>query len=328
MSNFVTGGGKIDAEGFLKPFLLFFRPGQTQGLQVTQRGAGANMTVDIQLGTTGTYAGALMATSANIPYFGWIDAIVTGTAVSTADPTNPRIDVLVGYVDLSLVTSSTTDNTGAFKFKAVTGTPAGSPVAPNAAAIQSSIGAGNPYVILANIAVGAAVSSIVTANITDKRVPSALAVPYIYGGSSNTNGHQVPNVADAWFALTSRSDGKVDFAALLSTIFSGQVQTQVNSGTGGGTINYVNLGGLKLMWGTTGSFATNGAGQHAVTVIPPTSFFTAAPFVQAVAAGFVVDTNQHAQVGTVSTSSVQVIVYNITGSGGAGATVSYFAVGL
>ncbi|GAP53541.1 hypothetical protein AHiyo6_01060 [Arthrobacter sp. Hiyo6] len=177
-----------------------FRPGYSQGLGVTQRGAGANMSVDVNLASGLTYAGALVATSSNVPYFGWTDAAINA-AVAASDPTNPRIDVVAAYVDLSLISSSVTNNTGAFKIKVVTGTPAGSPVAPNAAAIQSSVGAGNPYITLATVTVAAAAASIVNANIADTRIPSALSVPYLYGGSSNTKGHLVPNIADDTVAL-------------------------------------------------------------------------------------------------------------------------------
>lgn len=173
MSSFVVGGGKVDAEGFLKGLLLNFKPGVTRALNVTQRGAGANMSVDVNLDAAG-YAGSLLVTSANIPYIGWIDAI-TNVTVTTADPSNPRIDVVVAYVDLSAISTGVTNNVGAYKFKAVTGTAAGSPVAPNTAAIQASVVAGNPYTILANVAVPAASSSVVTANITDTRTYSTLA---------------------------------------------------------------------------------------------------------------------------------------------------------
>lgn len=63
--------------------------------------------------------------------------------------------------------------------------------------------------------------------------------------------------------------GAVSFTNLLSTIFSGQIQTQANSGSAGGTFSYINLGGIKLLWGTTGGIATGNTG----TVTFP-AFFT------------------------------------------------------
>ena len=47
--------------------------------------------------------------------------------------------------------------------------------------------------------------------------------------------------------------GSITFADLLSTIFGGQVQSVANSGTAGGTIYYINLGGIKLLWGASSS---------------------------------------------------------------------------
>jgi hypothetical protein len=56
------------------------------------------------------------------------------------------------------------------KFASVAGTPSGSPVVPTVGQIQTAIGAANPYIILAQIAVGISVSTITNPNITDKRV--------------------------------------------------------------------------------------------------------------------------------------------------------------
>lgn len=80
----------------------------------------------------------------------------------------------------------------------------------------------------------------------------------------NTTGGGTLNAANALQA------GTVNFANLLSTIFSGQVQSQTNAGTSGGTMYYINLGGIKLLWMSTSS-ATTGATTYTVTF--PTSFF-------------------------------------------------------
>ncbi|WP_307609881.1 hypothetical protein [Pseudarthrobacter sp. W1I19] len=168
------------------------------------------MSVDVNL--NGSYAGGLLATSANVPYFGWIDA-VTNCTVSASSPSNPRIDTVVAWVDISALSSGVTNNVGAFKFTAVAGTAAASPVAPNSAAIQTAIGAGNPYLTLGNLAIATSAASVVNANITDTRVPSALAVPRLYGGSSNTLGHLVPNQADGT-VVTTTDTGSVSTAML------------------------------------------------------------------------------------------------------------------
>lgn len=62
------------------------------------------------------------------------------------------------------------------------------------------------------------------------------------------------------------------FAKLASTIFSGQVQTYTNTSTGGGTGYYINLGGIKLCWGTTNSVSLGTSAG--VSVSMPSSFFS------------------------------------------------------
>jgi hypothetical protein len=84
--------------------------------------------------------------------------------VTTANPTNPRIDRVV-------VTVQDAYYSGAFNdviFQVIAGTPAGSPTAP--ATPSNSIS-------LATIAVGAGVTSITNANITDTRVDVTTNLP-------------------------------------------------------------------------------------------------------------------------------------------------------
>lgn len=109
-------------------------------------GTGMNVTVAIGNGliSTGTGFARRIATDAT--------NTVNLTAASTA---NPRIDAVVAYIDNGVTPStSVVDNTnGILKFKSVAGSPAATPVAPSASAIQSSVGAGNPYMVLAYVAV-------------------------------------------------------------------------------------------------------------------------------------------------------------------------------
>ena len=189
MARYAALGGKIDQEGGLKFLLHLFRQGNSYGWNVSQRGAGANMSVDIAVG------GGQIATSANVPYYGWNDAI-ENIAVTTSNPSNPRIDTVVAYINLAAISSASTNNPNALVFLVVAGTAAASPVAPSGATIQAAVGAGNPYVPLANLAVGTSVTTIVNANITDGRLPMAFTGGYLWGGGSNTKGHTVPNVAD------------------------------------------------------------------------------------------------------------------------------------
>ena len=124
----------------------------SSSLAVTQNSP-AGMSVRVAAG----WAAIIGTTQANMgAYVAYNDAQATLT-VTTADPTNPRIDRVV-------VTVRDAFYTGAFNdviFQVLAGTPAGSPTAPAVPANSIS---------LATIAVGAAVTSILTANITDTRV--------------------------------------------------------------------------------------------------------------------------------------------------------------
>lgn len=108
-----------------------------------------------------------------IPYLDYLyhvwSTVDQSVTIAAADPTYGRIDRLVTYIDLSVVSSSTTNNLDAVKFMNVTGSASGSPTAVNDAAVQSAIGSGNPWKELAQLAVDATVTSIVDAKITDKR---------------------------------------------------------------------------------------------------------------------------------------------------------------
>lgn len=119
-----------------------------------------NMSVDVAVGR-----GFFKKTS--MTYNGYSDA-VNNVAISANASGNPRIDSIVAYVDLGAAPDASASNV--LKFVAVAGTPAASPVAPDDAAILAVIGAGNPYIVLANVTVASGASSIVSGNISDQRV--------------------------------------------------------------------------------------------------------------------------------------------------------------
>jgi hypothetical protein len=99
-----------------------------------------------------------------------LDAATTLT-VTTADPSNPRID----NVCLTLVDNG--NNTSTFVVQIQPGTPASSPLAPTLP--------GNSL-LLATIAVGAGVTSIVAGNITDQRLFTAASGGILHVASSAT----------------------------------------------------------------------------------------------------------------------------------------------
>jgi microcystin-dependent protein len=159
-------GGKTSESGHLRALGKIVSGDIITGLNAVQRAAGVNMSVDVQVGdafvrrSDGTYSH---------PVFN--DAVYN-QVISAADGSNPRRDIVVIYVDYGQTPSTAVSNNtnGVVKIKVVNGTPAGSPVDPNGAAIQSSVGAGNPYSILARVRVPAGQTTISNTLIDDLRV--------------------------------------------------------------------------------------------------------------------------------------------------------------
>ena len=130
--------------------------------------------------TTGIIGSSSLAVTANSPAgmsvrvaSGWAAIVGTTTSnmgvytifndaqdtltITTADPTNPRIDLVCATVRDAYYSGANND----VIFQVIAGTPAGSPVAPSLPANSIS---------LATVAVGAAVTQINSGNITDTRV--------------------------------------------------------------------------------------------------------------------------------------------------------------
>lgn len=169
-------GGKTNEEGLHKELNRLFTAGNPitvtpSSMQVVQRGAGANMSVDISIGDV-----HLINPAGTYSYWGWTDA-ATNAVITTSDPTNPRIDVICAYLDLTVVSSSSNNNPGALKFYVATGTPAGTPVAMTDAAIQTALGSTTPFIRLATVSVVAASSTVTNAVITDARTNITMKVP-------------------------------------------------------------------------------------------------------------------------------------------------------
>lgn len=127
-------------------------------MAVTQNGT-PNMSVNVAAG----HAAILSSTSGAGVYVAYNDAI-TNLTITTANPSLPRIDRVVVTVNDAFYSGLLNNVT----FTVVAGTPAASPTAP--ATPSNSIS-------LATIAVGAGVTSILTANITDTRVQTTTNLP-------------------------------------------------------------------------------------------------------------------------------------------------------
>lgn len=163
-------GGTTDQYGTFLALSRFLTGDVIEGLKVVANGT-PNMTVVVQNGSgrigTGTYP-------SNYSFFVSVDTSGGESVTIGTSAASPRIDYIVAYIDLAVSGSTSptyVNNTNAvLKFADVQGTPAGSPVVPTVSQIQTAIGASNPYVIYAQVAVAASATSITNPNITDSRV--------------------------------------------------------------------------------------------------------------------------------------------------------------
>ena len=143
---------------------------KSDSLAVTQ-----NSPVGLSVRVASGWAAVVGTIQANMgTYVGYNDA-TTVLSITTADVTNPRIDLVCLTVNDSYYTGAL-DNA---ILQVVAGTPAGSPVAPTLPANSIS---------LATVAVGANATSITNANITDTRVLVTTNIPEVGDISSITAG--------------------------------------------------------------------------------------------------------------------------------------------
>lgn len=87
---------------------------------------------------------------------------------------NPRKDAIVLYIDVAESPEPDIDNVA--KITRVAGTPNPSPVAPDDTAIQSAVGASNPFIRLANVTVASGATEIEDADIEDAREDAVLVL--------------------------------------------------------------------------------------------------------------------------------------------------------
>jgi hypothetical protein len=112
------------------------------------------------------WAAIVGTTQANMgTYVTYNDASVV-LSLNTADPTNPRVDLICATVNDAYYTGALNN----VVIQAIAGTPAGSPVAPALPANSITLG---------TVAVGAGATSILNANITDTRVLVTTNIPEV-----------------------------------------------------------------------------------------------------------------------------------------------------
>lgn len=204
-----------------------FTPGVVKpvaGWKVSQRGAGANMSVDVGSGSAKTDLAVVEGQIAGQGNYLVRLGAVTNVSVPAADLTQARTDQV--YL---VVADAPYDG--------------GSLALPRLSLRQGDPGAGAPgpdsswdaYLLLASIVVGAGVTSITTANITDRRVFAALL-----GSLVSLSGQTVTYTSSGTFV-------KANYPGLRA------VKVKVQGGGGGG-------GGAVATGESQGSFGNGGAG--------------------------------------------------------------------
>jgi hypothetical protein len=231
----------------------------TSSLAVTQASTPA-MAVQVASGW-----GAIVGDyTTNMGVYQFYNDAATQLTVTTANPSNPRIDrVVVTILDAYYTGASNT-----VTFQVIAGTPAGSPVAPSVP--QNSLS-------LATIAVAAGATSITNANITDTRVSVTTNLPVgdlteVQGGTgiTVTNGTgPIPSVAlTTPVAVANGGTGITSFgtgiATFLGTPSSANLAAALTDETGTGAAVFAGaptLTGTVVVSGDINLSAVNAPGS-------------------------------------------------------------------
>ena len=206
-------------------------------LQITQNGGG-NMSVNVSSG----WAAIVGTTQVNMgTYMAYNDAS-TNLTITTASPSNPRIDLVVITINDAYYTGSLNN----VSFQVIAGTPAASPTVPATPANSLALG---------QIAVGTSVTSILTANITNYGVQAT--GPF---GNVTTTGTQTltnktltaPTINDGYLSSprelatisASAATGTIPFYAYTQGILYYTTAATANftlnfTGTAGSTLNTI-----------------------------------------------------------------------------------------
>lgn len=157
-------GGKTDEIGLSRTTWQLLKGNALEGLAASQSTPLAMSisidTGDIKIDDTGSC------------YHGWSDTPLD-LSVVTADPSNPRIDRVVAFIDKSeLPSAEVINNHGILKFAVISGVPANSPLPPSDTVVRDTIGVGNPYAHIALVTIPAGATQVADQNITDQRTPA------------------------------------------------------------------------------------------------------------------------------------------------------------
>lgn len=109
--------------------------------------------------------------------------------------------------------------------------------------------------------------------------------------------------------------------SLVSTIFSNSIQTQVNAGTAGGTMSYLNSGGVKRLK-CISSNQSSGTGPTSYTFTLPVGFFSAIDGVQASAINMSGQANQYTSIASANITTVTVYLTSPAGTATSGISLT------
>lgn len=178
---------KIDQYGTMVHLSRMLQGDVIEGLKVVANSP-VGMSVVVQPGTAGITTGTYPT---SYKYWIVLDTSPGETVTIDTANSNPRIDFIIAYVDLSVTTSTsnTNNSNNVWKLIAVKGTPATSnPPDPTTTQIQASaVGASNPYIILGKVQVNGSATQITNSDITDVRVLTSPSSTLAYAESSSTN---------------------------------------------------------------------------------------------------------------------------------------------
>jgi hypothetical protein len=153
---------------------------------------GANSPAGMSVRVAAGWGAVVGTTTTDMGVYTFYNDALNTLTITTADPTNPRIDLVCATVRDAFYSGAFND----VIFQVIAGTPAGSPVAPTLP--DNSIS-------LATVAVGAAVTQINAGNITDTRVAvtSNLAISALPSQAGNNGKYLTTNGSTAsWATIT------------------------------------------------------------------------------------------------------------------------------